>query len=87
MKHRLMRKGEDWSRTLPRPIVIRNGKTLRRLSECRSYVLSLDEGEQAQPYWQRMATLLLDAAKGGDIEEVVLQFERILIQQNKLVLS
>lgn len=82
-----MRKGEDWSRTLPRPIVVRNGKTLRRLSECRGYVLNLDEGEQAQPYWQRMATLLLEAAKGGDIEEVVLQFERILIQQNKLVLS
>jgi hypothetical protein len=30
---------------------------------------------------------MLAAAKGGDLEEVVLQFERILIYQNKLVLQ
>ena len=31
--------------------------------------------------------LMLEAAEGGSLEEVVLQFERILIHQNKLVLQ
>jgi hypothetical protein len=30
---------------------------------------------------------MLTAAKGGSLEEVVRQFERILIHQNKLVLQ
>jgi hypothetical protein len=30
---------------------------------------------------------MLEAAKGGSLEDVVVQFERILIQQNKLALS
>jgi hypothetical protein len=87
MKHRLKRKGEDWRRQLPRPIVVRGGKTLRLLSDCRSYVLDLDEFEAARVPWQHAAQLMLEAAEGGSLEEVVLQFRRILIHQNKLVLG
>jgi hypothetical protein len=49
-------------------------------------VLALDEGTNALPHWQRAAALMLEAATGGSLEEVVLQFERILFQRGKLVL-
>jgi hypothetical protein len=87
MAHRLKRKSEDWRRKLTRPIVVRGGKTLRLLSDCRSYAIDLDRDEAARSPWQHAAELMLAAAKGGDIEEVVLQFERILIHQNKLVIQ
>jgi hypothetical protein len=87
MKHRLKRKSEDWRRKLPRPLVVRGGKTLRLLSDCRSYVLDLDRDEAGLSKWQHAAELMLAAAKGGDLFEVVLQFERILIHKNKLVLG
>jgi hypothetical protein len=87
MKRRLKRRSEDWRQKLPRPIVIRGGKTLRLLTDCRSYVLDLDEFEAARVPWQHAAQLMLEAAEGGSLEEVVRQFERILIHQNKLVLQ
>jgi hypothetical protein len=86
-KHRLKRRSEDWRRKLPRPIVIRGGKTLRLLSDCRSYAVALDRDEAAQSKWQHAAELMLAAARGGDLDDVVQQFERILFQQNKLVLG
>jgi hypothetical protein len=33
------------------------------------------------------AKLMLEAAEGGSLENVVQQFERILFQQNKLILQ
>jgi hypothetical protein len=65
MKHRLKRKSEDWRRKLPRPIVVRGGKTLRLLSDCRSYAVDLDRDEAARSPWQHAAELMLAAAKGG----------------------
>jgi hypothetical protein len=44
-------------------------------------------GEAGQPHWQHAAKLMIDAATGGSLDEVALQFERILLPQNKLVLS
>jgi hypothetical protein len=87
MKHRLKRKSENWRQKLPRPIVIRNGKTLRTIGDCRDYVLSLDDRDHNTPHWQHAAKLMLEAAKGGSLDGVVVQFERILLPQNKLVLS
>jgi hypothetical protein len=87
MKHRLKRRTENWRQKLPRPIVIRGGKTLRLLSDCRSYVLGLDEYESARAPWQHAAKLMIAAAEGGSLEEVVAQFERIVIHENKLVLQ
>jgi hypothetical protein len=85
MKHRLKHKSENWRRKLPRPIVARGGETLRLLSDCRAYALNLDRDEAARAPWQHAAKLMLAAAHGGDLEEVVIQFERILIHQNKLI--
>jgi hypothetical protein len=87
VKNRLKRKSENWRQRLPQPIVIRGGKTLTTLGECRDYAVNLDEGEAGQPHWQHAAKLMIDAATGGSLNEVVLQFERILLPQNKLVLS
>ena len=85
MKHRLKRKSEDWRRKLPRPIVIRGGETLRILSDCRTYALNLDRDEAERAPWQQAAKLMIIAANGGSLEDVILQFERILFQENKLV--
>jgi hypothetical protein len=87
MMHRLKRKSEDWRRKLPRPIVVRGGDTLRLLSDCRSYAIDLDRDEAARAPWRHAAELMLAAAQGGDLEDVVRQFERILIHQNKLALQ
>ncbi len=84
---KLKRKGQSWRRKIPRPIQIRNGKKLALLSDCRDYALSLDEGESQRDSWQHAVKLMMAAAEGGDLQAVVDQFERILIHQNKLVLS
>lgn len=85
MTAKLKRKGENWHRRLPRPIHIKGGRVLRILGDCRSYALDLDPYTAAELPWQRAAALMLDAAAGGDLEEVCLQFERILIHQGKLL--
>jgi hypothetical protein len=87
MKHRLKRRGEDWRRKLPRPIMLRGGETLRLLSDCRTYALNLDRDEVLSRPWQHAAKLMLEAAEGGSLEDVVQQFERILFQQNKVILQ
>ncbi|MDB6098298.1 MAG: hypothetical protein JWN58_1001 [Gammaproteobacteria bacterium] len=87
MKHRLKRKSENWRQRLPRPIHIRNGPTLHTLGDCRDYALNLDEGEAGLPHWQHAAKLMMTAATGGSLEDVVIQFERMLMPKNKLVLS
>ena len=84
---KLKSRGEDWRRRLPRPIKLRGGGALAILGDCRDYLLALPEGEHSQDKWQQAARLMLDAAKGGNLGEVVDQFERILIHQNKLILS
>ena len=87
MKHKLKRKSENWRRKLPRPIVVRNGKTLKLLSDCRDYVLDLDPGMSARIEWQQTAELMLAASEGGTLEPVMKQFETILFIQGKLVLA
>jgi hypothetical protein len=43
--------------------------------------------KRARVPWEHAAQLMLAAAEGGSLEEVVRQFERIFIHQNKLVLQ
>ncbi|MDP2409679.1 MAG: hypothetical protein Q8M26_05270 [Pseudolabrys sp.] len=80
---KLKRRSEVWPRKLPRPVIVRGGRKLQLLADCRTYILNLDEGEQGLPKWQRAAELALTASEGGDLEAVSLQFERILVHQNK----
>jgi len=87
MAHKLKRRSEDWRRRLPRPIMLRDGSALRLLSDCRDYCIALDEHEATREPWQRAAALLIEAAKGGDLERIVRQFEAILLHQNKIRLS
>ena len=44
-----------WSARLPRPIVLRDGKTLRTLADARAFVLALPEGDQERQSWQKTA--------------------------------
>jgi len=87
MAHRLKKKSEDWRRQLPRPIMLRGGRTLRLLADCRDYCVNdLNDFEASTEAWQRTAALLLAAAEGGDLEAVVRQFEAILLHRNRLML-
>ena len=53
------------------------GETLRLLSDCRTYALGLDRDEAARAPWQQAAKLMIEAAQGGSLEDVVQQFEQI----------
>jgi hypothetical protein len=61
--------------------------TLRPLSDCRTYALNRDRDETSSRPWQYAAKLMLEAAKGGSLEDVCLQFERIFIHEGKLVIG
>lgn len=83
---RLKQKSENWRRKLTRPIVLRDGKAMHILADCRDYCIGLDEHEAARAPWQHTIKLMFAAAAGGDIETVVTQFETILLHQNKIKL-
>jgi hypothetical protein len=75
--------GKGWKQALTRVIPIRGGgdlKTLLDASEylldASEYLLSLPEAEQGWNSWQRAAGLLVEAAKGGDVEAATFQIER-----------
>jgi hypothetical protein len=47
------------------PIKLPDGRMLRTLADCHSYLLALPEHEQAEPRWQAAAKALLQAAEHG----------------------
>ena len=57
-----------WSSRLSKPLVLRNGKILRTLSDARAHILKLSRGEQERQTWAKATELLIDAAENdGDI--------------------
>src|SRR5688572_28484960 len=47
------------------PIKLDDGRTLKRLADCRDYILALAAREQSQERWQAAAGELLKAAQHG----------------------
>ena len=71
-----------WSARLSRPLILRDGRTLRTLADARAFVLALTPGEQEYQSWQRAAELLIEAAEhGGDIEATTDQVRAALFMQ------
>jgi hypothetical protein len=54
-----------WSRKLPRPIYLNDGRTVGTLAAARDLMLSLPQNRQTCEHWQWAAELLLEAAYFG----------------------
>jgi hypothetical protein len=59
-----------WSRKLPRPIYLNDGRTIGTLSAARDLLLALPQGRRASEQWQFAAELLLEAAYRGRNDQV-----------------
>ena len=73
----------DWSRPLPQPLQIldENDKpigTLKTLGDVRKMLLGLPEPFQSKTTWGHVAVMLDEAARGGDIMDVVVPLRMVL---------
>jgi hypothetical protein len=81
--HRLSRARPDWSRPLPQPLQIldENDKpilTLKTLGDVRKMLLGLPEPFQLKTTWGHVGVMLDEAARGGDIVDVVVPLRMVL---------
>ena len=77
------RKRTDWTRPLPQPLQIldENEKpiiTLKTLGDVRKMLLGLPEQYQLKTTWGHVAVMLDEAARGGDIMDVVVPLRMVL---------
>jgi hypothetical protein len=77
----MLRKRTDWTRPLPQPLQIldENEKpiiTLKSLGDVRTMLLGLPEPFQLKTTWGHVAVMLDEAARGGDIMDVVVPLRR-----------
>jgi len=83
----MLRKRPDWSRKLPRPIVIPDVITLSTLADVRELVEKhLPPAHRKRETWQHVARCLAAAALGGEIDDcavalrLVLSLERVTVE-------
>jgi hypothetical protein len=70
----------SWSRKFPKPIVIKDGRTMETLREASEIILALPERTQQRPHWQYAGELLIEAADHGlDLTDAWAQLRRALI--------
>jgi hypothetical protein len=79
----MLRKCPDWTRRLPQPLQIldENEKpitTLKTLGDVREMLLRLPEPFQLKTTWGYVAVMLDEAARGGDIMDVVVPLRVVL---------
>lgn len=72
----------NWKLPLARPVQVRNGPTLRTLSDARAYILKQPETDQP---WQHAAGALMHAADNGKVDDVTATIERVLWHRGKWV--
>jgi hypothetical protein len=78
-----LRKRPDWSQQLPQPLQIldENDKpiiTLKTLGDVRKMLLGLPAPFQLKTTWGHIAVMLDEAARGGDITDVVVPLRMVL---------
>jgi hypothetical protein len=69
------------SRKLTRPLVTKDGGTLRTVLDARAYMLALPKHRETSARWQYAAELLLD---GADVADFSKQVELALFYDAKL---
>jgi hypothetical protein len=55
----------SWSRRLPTPLYLSDGRTIATLGEARDTMLTISRLEQSNPHWRLAAELLMEAAYRG----------------------
>jgi len=59
-----------WSRKLPRPIYLNDGRTIGTLAAARDLLMSFSERRLNDPHWRDTAALLLEAARIGRLDPI-----------------
>jgi len=62
---------EDWSRALPDPSDLAGGRQLTTLRDVEVHLLTLTPAQRTLRSWRLVEKAVTDAARGGDIREVV----------------
>jgi hypothetical protein len=60
----------SWTKKLPEPIRLRDGRELITLSDARALILGLAESRQHRPTWTYAVELLLQAADTGKPDDL-----------------
>jgi hypothetical protein len=69
----------SWSRKLPSPIALKDGRTLSTLADARSLMQSLPISRQSREHWLYVEGLMKEAAMGrGAIRETQTHLTRAL---------
>jgi len=77
------RKRPDWSRPLPRPLVIPGVMRLKTLADVRKLIRRMPMDFRTKETWQRIAALVDDAARGDtDPADVAVALQLVLIMEN-----
>ena len=77
------RKRPDWSRPLPRPLVIPSVTRLKTLADVRKLIGRMPMDFRTKETWQRIAALVDDAARGdADSTDVAVALQLLLIMEN-----
>jgi hypothetical protein len=72
----------DWSRALPRPLVIHGVMTLKTLADVRELVEKhLPAERREKDTWQHVASCLTEAARGADTVDVAVALQMVLSMQ------
>ena len=77
------RKRPDYSRPLPRPLVIPSATRLKTLADVRKLIGRMPMDFRAKETWQRIAALVDDAARGdADPTDVAVALQLVLMMEN-----
>jgi hypothetical protein len=68
----------DWSRALPRPLVIPQVMTVKTLDDVRELMRRLPSGHREKATWQRVASCLAEAARGAATGDVAVALQMVL---------
>jgi hypothetical protein len=68
----------NWSRPLPRPLVI-PGVKLSTLADVRELMRHLPRATRERDTWRHVADQLAEAARGGDVNDAVVALRLVLM--------
>jgi hypothetical protein len=68
----------DWSRKLPRPLIIPEVMTLKTLADVRAFLKLLPAEFRQRHTWQRVAADFTNAAHGGNVVDLFVSLGMVL---------
>jgi hypothetical protein len=74
-----LRKRADWSRPLPRPLVIPKVMTLKTLANVRTLLRHLPDSHRNRSTWRHVAQQLVAAARGHDVTDAAIALRLALM--------